>query len=84
MIEPAEAILRDGTSISIRVVGPDDRAGLIALFGRMGPLSVRHRFFAAKHELTEADLSYPASDTYVVLAATVIQPCSIAAPVPSR
>jgi acetyl coenzyme A synthetase (ADP forming)-like protein len=69
--EPVEAILRDGTSISIRTVGPDDRARVVALFGRMSPTSVRHRFFAAKRELSEADLRYLNENaTDVALAAT--------------
>jgi len=69
---PAEGILRDGTSVSIRTVGPDDRERLIALFGRMSLLSIRHRFFGGKKQLTDADLRYlSGGDTCVALAATV-------------
>jgi len=67
-----EAILRDGTSITIRPVTPSDRAQLIALFRRMSPASVRHRFFSAKRELMDSDLLFldPASPD-VALVATV-------------
>ena len=72
--EVREAILRDGTSITIRPVRADDRAEVIALFGRMSPATVRHRFFGAKRELLDADLTYlTAADatSQVALAATV-------------
>lgn len=52
----AEAILRDGASIAIRSLTADDRAHVQAVFRRMSPASVRHRFFASKRELTESDL----------------------------
>jgi hypothetical protein len=35
--EPFDAILRDGASIEVRAVRPDDRARLISLFERMSP-----------------------------------------------
>ncbi|MEO6773417.1 MAG: GNAT family N-acetyltransferase [Kofleriaceae bacterium] len=51
---------------------PDDRESLIALFGRMSPTSIRHRFFGAKRELAEADLRYLTSDdTQVAMVATI-------------
>jgi GNAT superfamily N-acetyltransferase len=71
-IAAVEAILQDGTSVAIRSVRPADRERLIALFGRMSPTSVRHRFFGAKRELTESDLRYLTDDgPDVALAATV-------------
>jgi acetyl coenzyme A synthetase (ADP forming)-like protein len=54
----AEGVLRDGTSIVIREVRADDREAVHALFARMSPESVRHRFFVAKRELTASDLAW--------------------------
>jgi succinyl-CoA synthetase alpha subunit/GNAT superfamily N-acetyltransferase len=69
--EVVEAILRDGASIAIRAVTPKDRERLLALFARMSPGSVRHRFFGAKRELAEEDLRpWKNDDTCVALAAT--------------
>ncbi len=69
--EPVEAILRDGTPITIRPVAPDDRTQLVSLFRRMSPASVRHRFFSAKRELMDSDLLYlQPSDRDVALVAT--------------
>jgi acetate---CoA ligase (ADP-forming) len=53
-----EAVLRDGTSIVIRSVRPQDKPGLRELFARMSPTSINHRFLGAKRELTEADLRW--------------------------
>ena len=54
----AEAILRDGASITIRSLTADDRAHVQAVFRTMSPASVRHRFFTSKIELTESDLAF--------------------------
>ena len=54
----AEAILRDGASITIRSLSADDRAHVVAVFRTMGPASVRHRFFTSKRELAESDLAF--------------------------
>ena len=54
----AEAILRDGASITLRSLTADDRAHVLAVFRTMGQASVRHRFFTAKRELSESDLSF--------------------------
>lgn len=73
MVQPVEAILRDGTSIAIRSVCPADRGALVALFQRMSGRSVRHRYFAAKHELSARELQFlttPDSDQHVALAVT--------------
>jgi acetyl coenzyme A synthetase (ADP forming)-like protein len=72
-IAPVDAILRDGASIEIRAVTLDDRPHIASLFARMSPGSVRHRFFAVKRELSDADLSFLAGDgaSHVVLAAVV-------------
>lgn len=54
----------------IRAVDPSDRARVAALFERMSPLSIRHRFFAAKHGLSDAELTQMLGDgvSHVVLA----------------
>ncbi|HEY5950877.1 MAG TPA: GNAT family N-acetyltransferase [Kofleriaceae bacterium] len=57
-----EAVLRDGASIVIRSARTDDKAKLRDLFSRMSPLSISHRFFGAKRELTDADLRWLDSD----------------------
>jgi acetyl coenzyme A synthetase (ADP forming)-like protein len=70
----SEAILRDGSSIAIRSLGPDDREHVLAVFRRMSPVSVRHRFFTSKLELSESDLGFLstlAAGRDVALAATV-------------
>ena len=53
-----EAVLRDGTSVMIRDVRPSDADAVRALFSRMSPASIHHRFFAAKRELLASDLSW--------------------------
>ncbi|HEY5923529.1 MAG TPA: GNAT family N-acetyltransferase [Kofleriaceae bacterium] len=53
-----EAVLRDGASIVIRSVGSGDKQGLREMFSRMSALSINHRFFGAKRELTDADLRW--------------------------
>lgn len=57
-ITPVGAILRDGTPVVIRAVRPDDRPRIAALFARMSPLSIRHRFLAMKRGLSEGELSF--------------------------
>src|SRR5512143_2477264 len=68
----SEGVLRDGTSILIRRISEDDRERLRALFGRMSPESIRHRFFSAKRELTDADLAYASDPSLVALAAVAL------------
>jgi acetate---CoA ligase (ADP-forming) len=70
---PSEAILRDGASIVLRTLGPADRDQLVALFGRMSPLSRRHRYCGGKRELTDGELAFlssPDGVNHVALAAT--------------
>src|SRR5690242_2320436 len=52
-----EAVLRDGASVTVRPIRPADRRRVTELFTRMSPLSRRHRFGAAKRELTAAELA---------------------------
>jgi GNAT superfamily N-acetyltransferase len=42
----------------IRDVGPSDAPAIRALFARMSPLSIRHRYFVAKRELVPSDLAW--------------------------
>ncbi|HEY8141758.1 MAG TPA: GNAT family N-acetyltransferase, partial [Kofleriaceae bacterium] len=53
-----EVVLRDGESLLLRALRPDDKPRLADLFHRMGPRSIRHRFMGAKSSLTEAELAY--------------------------
>jgi acetyl coenzyme A synthetase (ADP forming)-like protein len=53
----AEAILRDGASVRIRAIRPDDKERLIAHFGSLSPRSVYFRFFSAKRQLTSEELA---------------------------
>ena len=71
--EPIDAILRDGGSVELRAITAGDHAQLTSLFERMSPTSIRHRFFGAKRELTEADLRFLSGDgeAHVALAAVV-------------
>jgi GNAT superfamily N-acetyltransferase len=71
-VQPIAAILRDGAAVEIRPISPADRSGVAALFGRMSPLSIRHRFCCCKRELTERELTFmttPDGDVHVALAA---------------
>jgi acetyl coenzyme A synthetase (ADP forming)-like protein len=49
-------ILRDGESVTIRAVRPDDKTRLTDLFQRLSPRSVHLRFFGAKRQLTPKEL----------------------------
>ncbi len=53
----AEAILRDGRSISIRALRLDDQHGLLGLFAQLSPRSVYFRFFRFKKWLNESELA---------------------------
>jgi acetyl coenzyme A synthetase (ADP forming)-like protein len=52
----ADVILRDGGSIHIRAIRPDDKVRLAKHFQRLGQRSVYLRFFGAKKRLTEVEL----------------------------
>jgi acetate---CoA ligase (ADP-forming) len=52
----AEAVLRDGGSIHLRAIRPDDRERLVEHFHRLSARSVYFRFFGAKRRLTEEEL----------------------------
>ncbi len=50
--------LRDGSRITIRPIGPDDRQGLADGFARLSPETRYRRFFSPVPELRERDLDY--------------------------
>jgi acetyl coenzyme A synthetase (ADP forming)-like protein len=54
----ADGLLRDGRSIRVRALRPDDKGRLLRLFRRQGPESIHYRFFGGKSTLTEAELRY--------------------------
>jgi acyl-CoA synthetase (NDP forming)/RimJ/RimL family protein N-acetyltransferase len=53
----ADGILRDGTSVHIRAIRPEDRAELARGFAELSPEAVYFRFFRVKQRLTEAELT---------------------------
>ena len=53
-----EAVLRDGGSIHIRAIRPDDRGRLADHFHRLSERSVHLRFQGAKRVLSEAELDF--------------------------
>ncbi|MCW5805243.1 MAG: GNAT family N-acetyltransferase, partial [Deltaproteobacteria bacterium] len=69
---PVEAILRDGTSVVIRALGPADRDRMGALFRRMSPRALHDRFCCARRAPTEEELAFftsPDGAGHVALAA---------------
>jgi len=52
----ADAILKDGGSIRVRAIRPDDKQRLVDHFRRLSPRSVYYRFFGIKRELTAEEL----------------------------
>ena len=50
------ARLRNGTTVLIRAIRPDDRQRIIDAFHKLEQETIYTRFFSAKKELTEADL----------------------------
>jgi GNAT superfamily N-acetyltransferase len=53
-----QVTLRDGTQIVVRPIRPDDKELLRRGFLRLSPESRYRRFFAAKHDLSAAELRY--------------------------
>ena len=51
-----EELLRDGGSLCIRAIRPDDQERLLALFEGLSSRSVYFRFFQAKRRLTDEEL----------------------------
>jgi acetyl coenzyme A synthetase (ADP forming)-like protein len=54
----ADGLLRDGRSIRVRAIRPDDKQRLLALFRRQSPETIHYRFFGAKATLTDQELRY--------------------------
>jgi acetyl coenzyme A synthetase (ADP forming)-like protein len=52
----AHEVLRDGGSIYVRAIRPDDKERLLDHFRHMSQDSIYHRFFGLKHSLSEQDL----------------------------
>ena len=70
----ARDVLRDGTAVTIRAIGPADQESLAAFHGRLSVESVYFRFFEFKRHLTPADLRYLTEldfETRVALVATL-------------
>ena len=53
----AQEVLRDGRTVDIRALRPDDRDALIAAIGRTSADSFYRRFFGVKHEFTEQQIA---------------------------
>jgi acetyltransferase len=50
--------LRDGESIRIRAIRPEDKQGLSDLFFRLSPETIYYRFLGVKRRLTREELVY--------------------------
>jgi RimJ/RimL family protein N-acetyltransferase len=50
--------LRDGTTIEIRALRPDDREDMLAAIGRTSTQSLQRRFFVPKRGFSEQELSF--------------------------
>src|SRR5438046_1328851 len=72
----ADEILRDGSSIRIRAIRPDDKQRLVDHFNRLSARSVYFRFFRSKKRLTDEELAQFTEldfDDQVALVATLGQ-----------
>jgi RimJ/RimL family protein N-acetyltransferase len=66
--------LRDGRTIEIRALRPDDREDMLAAIGRTSPQSLRRRFFAPKRGFSETELAFFMNidfDNHVALVAQI-------------
>src|ERR1700751_2362529 len=50
--------LRDGRSVSIRALRPEDKTGLMAAVDRTSPQSLYRRFFGAKSNFSKTEVSF--------------------------
>ena len=50
--------LRHGRRVKIRALRPEDRAELLAAFGRVSARSISRRFFVPKRRLSDAEVAY--------------------------
>ncbi len=72
----ADAVLRDGGSIHLRAIRPDDKQRLVDHFNHLSARSVYFRFFASKLRLTDAELArFTEVDfvNHVALVATLLE-----------
>jgi acetyl coenzyme A synthetase (ADP forming)-like protein len=70
-----DELLRDGASIRVRAIRPDDKPRLIKHFESLSARSVQFRFFGAKRRLTDAELqrfTEPDFVHHVALVATLL------------
>jgi RimJ/RimL family protein N-acetyltransferase len=69
-----QTALRNGTPVVLRVALPEDRAKVVAAFGKLDPDSIYTRFFSMRKELSPTELDrFGATDfvNFVALAAIV-------------
>lgn len=52
----AAEVLKNGLTITIRAIRPDDKGGITDAFGRLDPESIYTRFFQAKQSLSNQEL----------------------------
>jgi hypothetical protein len=53
---PDEVLLRDGTRLLIRPIGPADASALVALHARLSADTIYRRYFGARPHLSPADV----------------------------
>jgi hypothetical protein len=62
MIEPAKhsaiETLRTGRQVQVRALRPEDRDDFVSTARRVSAHSLQRRFFSAKHEFTENEISF--------------------------
>jgi GNAT superfamily N-acetyltransferase len=51
-------VLRDDRELKIRALKPDDQSDLLAAIGKLSSQSLRRRFFSAKRDFSEEEISY--------------------------
>ena len=65
--------LKNGIAITLRAIRPDDRERLRTAFGHLDPATIYKRFFGAKRELSEAELTAATSvDFHEVVALVAV------------
>ena len=65
--------LKNGIAITLRAIRPDDRERLRTAFGHLDPATIYTRFFGAKRELSEAELTAAtAVDFHTVVALVAV------------
>ena len=65
--------LKKGIAITLRAIRPDDRERLRAAFGHLDPATIYTRFFGAKREMSEAELTAAtAVDFHTVVALVAV------------